>query len=118
MLPDGRVCGAEGLVMDEAHIMLCADHAPLLLLMRLAIHRAMLRPDTYLAAALGEYMDDWLAAELDCAAEDVWQVRLARWPRVESWVGDTVNIARMLGCPPVRLDALLRRAAVRGRPLS
>ena len=94
---DGRVCGAPGVVLDEARGgYVCSEHAPTGALRRHAILRAMSRPDLFLAAVLGELLDEDLATELGCRPEVVWRLRLAGWPRADQWATDVARIAAAL----------------------
>ena len=118
-LADGRACGAASAVFDpDQGGVVCADHAPLDLLLRHAIRRAMRRPDRYLAAALAELTDEWVAAELGCPPGRVWRLRLCGWPRTDRWAEDVAAMATTLDADRGRLDALLRRLALGRLPLA
>ena len=111
---DGRRCGAPAVLVDEQRGgLVCYDHAPEAAALRhirqRTVRRAMGHPDRFLAAALAEFTDDWLAAALGCPVGRVWRLRLCGWPRADQWGAD---IARMA----TALDALLRWVlADRGR---
>src|SRR5437879_1265730 len=105
LLPDGRPCGALGVVPDEQRGgMVCYAHAPAGPLQRRAIRatirRAITRPDRYLAAALAEETDESLAAILGCPVGWVWRLRLAGWPRADRWHADIQAMARAVGADP------------------
>ena len=112
---DGRGCDAPGVVVDDQRGgLVCYDHAPLDRLLGHAIRRAMGTPDRYLAAALAELTDEWLAAELGCPVGRVWRLRLAGYPCADRWDQDVMAMATALDADAGRLGALLRQLA-RGR---
>ena len=63
---------------------------------------------TFLAAALGEYPDDWLAAEVSCLPEHVWQLRLTGLPLGYRWADDVERMAGVLSADVPALDGLRR----------
>jgi hypothetical protein len=76
--------------------------------LRVALRRAMLRPERYLAAALAEWTDEVLAVELGCSPRVLWRLRLMGWPRADRWETDVQLMAEALGVETGRLAALLR----------
>jgi hypothetical protein len=111
--PSGERCQRLGAVADEArsgwvrHV-----HAPPGPMqqeaLRIALRRAMVHPERYLAAALAEWTDEVLAAELDCSPGVVWRLRLMGWPRTDRWASDVQLMADALGAETGPLAALLR----------
>jgi hypothetical protein len=77
-----------------------------------AIRRAMRHPDSYLAAALAEWPDEDLAAELETDPRQMWQLRLASYPRAERWDLTLHAYAALLDTTVDRLAALLQRRGV------
>ena len=115
---DGRVCDAPGVVVDEQRGgLVCYAHAPDATLLRRAVRRAIGHPDRFLAAALAELPDDWLAAELGCPVGRVWRLRLAGYPRADRWDQDVAALATVLNADAARLGALLRRLGPGRLPL-
>jgi hypothetical protein len=74
---------------------------------RVAVRHAIARPERYLAAALAEWTDEYLAAELGCRTSNVWRLGLCGWPRTAQWNRDVAQMAAAVGCPPAALAALL-----------
>ncbi len=112
--PTGDRCEHPGVVVDEARGgLVCHLHAPPGPLqqeaLRAVIRKAMVHPDRYLAAALAEWTDEALAAELGCSTTWVWRLRLCGWPRVDRWHADVMMMAEALSAETTRLAALLRR---------
>ena len=122
-LPDGRRCDALGVIVD-AHRggLVCYDHAPPAAALRHirhhAIRRAIGHPDRYLAAALAELTDEWLAAELSCPVERVWRLRLCGWPQADQWDQDIMRRSTTVGGDVARVDALLRQLTPGRLPLA
>ena len=122
-LPDGQRCDAVGVIVD-AHRggLVCEQHATPGAVRRHirhhAIRHAMGAPDRFLAAALAELPDDWLAAELGCPVGRVWRLRLAGYPRADRWAQDVAAMATALDADAARLDVLLRRLAPGRLPLA
>ena len=113
-LPDGGVCGALAVVVDEPRGgLVCVLHAPPSAVRHdipyHPIRRAMQHPDRYLAAALAEWTDEWIVAELGCPQDRVWRLRLAGWPRMDQWERDVRTLARAVNADPELLAGLLRR---------
>jgi hypothetical protein len=77
-----------------------------------AIRRAMRQPDSYLAAALAEWTDEALAAELGADPRHMWQLRLARYPRGERGALTIEAYAALLDTDVARLTAVLQRLGV------
>jgi hypothetical protein len=77
-----------------------------------AIRRAMRQPDSYLAAALAEWTDEALAAELGADPRQMWQLRLASYPRAERLALTIQAFAALLDTDGERLVALLQRRGV------
>ena len=97
---DGRACAARGVVFDPLlGGLVCYHHAPLDQLLAHVIRHAMGTPDRYLAAALAELTDEWLAAELGCPQ-------------------DLASMATVLDGDAARGGALLRRLAPGRLPLA
>ena len=116
---DGRACTAQGAVFDPLlGGLVCYAHAPAAVMLRHALRRAIGRPETYLAAALAELTDEWLAAELGCPEERVWRLRMCGYPRADRWAQDVASMATVLNADAARLDALLRRLAPGRLPLA
>ncbi|HEY7068406.1 MAG TPA: hypothetical protein VII06_43560 [Chloroflexota bacterium] len=61
-----------------------------------------------MAAALAEWTDDVLAAELGCPASVVYRLRLMGWPRADRQAADVALMADALGAEVRPLAALLR----------
>jgi hypothetical protein len=111
--PSGERCRHLGAVVDEARGgWVCYVHAPPGPIqqeaVRIALRRAMLHPERYLAAALAEWTDEVLAEELGCAPAVLWRLRLMGWPRADQWVPDVQLMADALGADTSALAALLR----------
>jgi len=77
-----------------------------------AIRHAMRRPDRYLAAALAEWTDEALAAELGTDPRQIWQLRVASYPRGAQWDVTIQAYAALLETTVDRLTALLQRLGV------
>jgi hypothetical protein len=60
------------------------------------LRRAMLRPERYLAAALAEWPDADLAAEIAADPVKVWRLRLCGWPREACWAEDVRQLAALV----------------------
>jgi len=117
--PSSERCRRLGAVVDEARRgWVCHVHAPPGPMqqeaLRIALRRAMLHPERYLAAALAEWTDEVLAAELGCSPFVLWRLRLMGWPRADRWVSDVQFMADALGADRSALVALLRTV---GRPV-
>jgi hypothetical protein len=115
--PTGERCDGWAVVDDPARAgYVCYQHAPpgprQQEAIRATLRKAMGRPDRYLAAALAEWLDDDLAAELGCSAAWVWRLRLMGWPRVDQWAADVALMAEALGADVGQLDSLLRPLAL------
>jgi hypothetical protein len=111
--PSGERCRRLGAVVDEArggwvcHVR--ALPGPIQQeALRVALRRAMLHPERYLAAALAEWTDEVVAAELACAPAVLWRLRLMGWPQTDRWVTDVQLMADALGADTSALAALLR----------
>ena len=114
--PNGRRCESAGVVYDAVRGgSVCLTHAPPGRLQRqaqrIAIRRAMLQPDRFLAATLAELTDEAVAISVGCLPGEVWALRLAGWPRADKWQQDVLNMARAIGADPELLARLLRRVA-------
>jgi len=77
-----------------------------------AIRRAMRQPDRYLAAALAEWTDEALTAELGTDPRHMWQLRLASYPCGERGALTIQAYAALLDTDVERLAALLLRLGV------
>ena len=111
--PTGQRCDGVAVVDDPALAgYVCYKHAPpgprQQEAIRATIRKAIPRPDRYLAAALAEFTDDVLAADLGCARSAVWQLRLMGWPRESRRDADVQLMAQALGAEVSRLATLLR----------
>ncbi|HEY7059831.1 MAG TPA: hypothetical protein VII06_00015 [Chloroflexota bacterium] len=85
----GEPCRRLGVVIDEARggwvYYLHAPPGPQQQeAIRATLRQAMAHPDRYLAAALAEWADDYLAAEPGCPASVVYRLRLCGWPRADA----------------------------------
>ena len=77
-----------------------------------ALRHAMRQPDSYLAAALAEWTDEALAAELGPDPRQMWQLRVASYPRGAQWDVTIQAYAALLDTTVDRLTALLQRLGV------
>jgi hypothetical protein len=77
-----------------------------------ALRRAMRQPNRYLAAALAEWTDEALAAELGTAPDRMWQLRLASYPRADPRDLTIQAYAALLETTMEQLTALLQRRGV------
>ena len=73
------------------------------------ILQAMVKPDVFLAAALGELTDEVLAAETGAPVAQVYRLRLMGWPRTGQWDHDIHQMATAIGADPGLLAGVLRR---------
>jgi hypothetical protein len=76
------------------------------------IRRAMLQPDRYLAAALGEIPDVELASAIGALPGQVWRLRLCGYPRADRWAEDLQAMADLVDAVPLELKALLQQVGI------
>jgi hypothetical protein len=77
-----------------------------------AIRHAMRQPKSYLAAALAEWTDEALAAELGADPHQMWQLRLASYPRADQANLTIQAYAALLDTTVEQLTTLLQRRGV------
>jgi hypothetical protein len=77
------------------------------------LRRAMLRPESYLAAALAEWPDEDLAYAMRADPALVWRLRLCSYPRADRWHQDTKQLADLVDADIGLLRVTLRVLGVR-----